>query len=236
MRTVSQVSSLTGVSVRTLHHYDAIGLLRPSAITGAGYRLYDDDAMKRLHSILLFRELGFSLEEIRKILDEPGFDPMKALDRQIGLLEAKKERLEAVIVQAKEIRERGYMDMKKDRFDVYSEKAKAQWGDTPAWKEYEEKSEGRTADRQRQLGDGLMEIFVRMGKVRPLGPESSEAQALVKELQDYISAHYYTCTAQILRGLGQMYAAGGEFTENIDKAAGNGTAVFARDAIEVFVK
>ena len=236
MRTVSQVSSLTGVSVRTLHHYDAIGLLRPSAITGAGYRLYDDDALERLHSILLFRELGFSLEEIRKILDEPGFDPMKALDRQIGLLEAKKERLEAVIVQAKEIRERGYMDMKKERFDVYSEKAKAQWGDTPAWKEYEEKSEGRTADRQRQLSDGLMEIFVRMGKVRPLGPESSEAQALVKELQDYISAHYYTCTAQILRGLGQMYAAGGEFTENIDKAAGNGTAVFARDAIEVFVK
>ena len=236
MRTVSQVSSLTGVSVRTLHHYDAIGLLRPSAITGASYRLYDDDAMKRLHSILLFRELGFSLEEIRKILDEPGFDTMKALDRQIGLLEAKKERLEAVIVQAKEMRERGYMDMKKDRFDVYSEKAKAQWGDTPAWKEYEEKSEGRTADRQRQLGDGLMEIFVRMGKVRPLGPESFEAQALVKELQDYITAHYYTCTPQILRGLGQMYAAGGEFTENIDKAAGSGTAVFARDAIEVFVK
>ena len=236
MRTVSQVSSLTGVSVRTLHHYDAIGLLRPSAVTGAGYRLYDDDALERLHSILLFRELGFSLEEIRKILDEPGFDPMKALDRQIGLLEAKKERLEAVIVQAKEIRERGYMDMKKERFDVYSEKAKAQWGDTPAWKEYEEKSEGRTAQRQRQLSDGLMEIFVRMGKVRHLGPESSGAQALVKELQDYISAHYYTCTAQILRGLGQMYAAGGEFTENIDKAAGNGTAVFARDAIEVFVK
>ena len=236
MRTVSQVSSLTGVSVRTLHHYDAIGLLRPSAITGAGYRLYDDDAMKRLHSILLFRELGFSLEEIRKILDEPGFDPMKALDDQIGLLEAKKERLEAVIVQAKEMRERGYMDMKKDRFDVYSEKAKAQWGDTPAWKEYEEKSEGRTAQRQRQLSDGLMEIFVRMGKVRPLGAGSSEAQALVKELQDYITAHYYTCTPQILRGLGQMYAAGGEFTENIDKAAGSGTAVFARDAIEVFVK
>ena len=110
MRTVSQVSSLTGVSVRTLHHYDAIGLLRPSAITGAGYRLYDDDALERLHSILLFRELGFSREEIRKILDEPRFDPMKALDRQIGLLEAKKERLEAVIVQAKEIRERGYTE------------------------------------------------------------------------------------------------------------------------------
>ena len=236
MRTVSQVSSLTGISVRTLHHYDAIGLLRPAKVTEAGYRLYDEASLERLHRILMYRELDFSLEEIRKLLDEQCADPMEALSRQIGLLEAKKERLEAVIAQAKEIQKRGYFEMKKDRFDVYSEKAKAQWGDTPAWKEYEEKAEGRTAQRQRQLGDGLMEIFVRMGKVRPLGPASSEAQTLVQELQSYITAHYYTCTPQILRGLGQMYAAGGEFTENIDKAAGDGTAVFARDAIEVFVK
>jgi len=236
MRTVSQVSSLTGVSVRTLHHYDAVGLLRPTRVTEAGYRLYDDAALERLHSILLFRELGFALEEIRKILDEPGFDPMEALDRQISLLEAKKERLEAVIGQAKEIRKRGSFDMKKDRFDVYTEKAKAQWGDTSAWKEFEEKSEGRSAQRERELGDGLMEIFARMGQIRQQDPAAPEAQALVKELRGYITEHYYDCTPQILRGLGRMYAAGGEFTENIDKAGGPGTAVFARDAIEVYVK
>ena len=235
MRTVSQVSSLTGVSVRMLRYYDAVGLLRPAKVTEAGYRLYDDASLERLHRILMYRELDFTLEEIRKLLDEADADPMEALSRQIGLLEAKKERLEAVIAQAKEIRKRGYFEMKKDRFDVYSEKAREQWGDTPAWKEYEEKSEGRTAQRQRQLGDGLMEIFVRMGQIRHLGPASSEAQALVKELQSYITAHYYTCTPQILRGLGQMYAAGGEFTENIDKAGGAGTAVFARDAIDIYV-
>ena len=235
MRTVSQVSSITGVSVRMLRYYDAVGLLRPAKVTEAGYRLYDDASLERLHRILMYRELDFTLEEIRKLLDEADADPMEALSRQIGLLEARKERLEAVIAQAKEIRERGYFEMKKDRFDVYSEKAREQWGDTPAWKEYEEKSEGRTAQRQRQLGNGLMEIFVRMGGARKLGPESSEAQALVKELQDYITAHYYTCTPQILRGLGQMYAAGGEFTENIDKAGGAGTAVFARDAIDIYV-
>ena len=235
MRTVSQVSSLTGVSVRTLHHYDAVGLLRPTRVTEAGYRLYDEAALERLHSILLYRELEFSLEEIRKLLDEPGFDPMEALDSQIRLLEEKKERLEAVLSQAKQMREKGSFGMKKEHFDKYSQEAKARWGETAAWKEYEEKSEGRTRDRERELGEGLMEIFARMGKLRHQDPASPEAQALVRELQRYITEHYYTCTPQILRGLGQMYAAGGEFTENIDKAGGEGTALFARDAIEAYV-
>ena len=125
--------------------------------------------------------------------------------------------------------------MKKDRFDVYTQRAKAQWGDTSAWKEFEEKSGDRSAHRERELGDGLMEVFVRMGKIRHIDPAAPEAQTLVKELRSYITEHYYDCTPQILRGLGQMYAAGGEFTENIDKAGGVGTAQFARDAIEVYV-
>ena len=79
MRTVKEVSKLTGVSVRTLHHYDAIGLLKPTAVTQAGYRLYDDEALGRLQSILLFRELQFPLKEIQAILDSPGFDRSQAL-------------------------------------------------------------------------------------------------------------------------------------------------------------
>ena len=235
MRTVRQVSALTGVSVRTLHHYDAIGLLRPTQVTEAGYRLYDEGALERLHSILLFRELEFPLEEIRKLLDEPGFDPMEALDSQIRLLEEKKERLETVIAQAKKMKEKGSFGMKKEHFDKYSQEAKARWGGTAAWKEYEQKSAGRSGDRERALGDGLMEIFVRIGALRGTDPGAKEAQALVKELRAYITEHYYDCTPQILRGLGQMYAAGGEFTENIDKAGGPGTALFARDAIEAYV-
>ena len=85
MKTVREVSKLTGVSVRTLHHYDAIGLLKPSRVTEAGYRLYDDTALARLQSILLFRELQFSLKEIRAILDAPSFDPADALTQQIAL-------------------------------------------------------------------------------------------------------------------------------------------------------
>jgi len=236
MRTVSQVSALTGVSVRTLHHYDAIGLLKPARITEAGYRLYDDPALERLHSILLFRELGFSLEEIKRILDTPDFDPMEALEKQIALLEEKRARLEAMIRQAKKFREKGTIEMKKETFDTYAREAESRWGKTEAWKEYAKKSEGRTREREQSLGDGLMDIFLRLGALRQGDPGSQEAQELVKELQSYITAHYYTCTPQILKGLGQMYAAGGEFTENIDKAGGPGTAVFARKAIEIYVK
>lgn len=236
MRTVSQVSELTGVSVRTLHHYDSIGLLKPTHVTEAGYRLYDESALERLHAILLFRELDFPLKQIREILDTPGFDPVKALEKQIELLEEKRARLDAVIRQAKRIKEKGTIEMKKDTFDTYAREAEVRWGKTDAWKEYAKKSEGRSKESEQTLGDGLMDIFRQLGQLRQGDPGSQEAQALVKELQSYITAHYYTCTPQILKGLGQMYAAGGEFTENIDKAGGPGTAVFARRAIGIFTR
>ena len=98
MRTVKEVSKLSGVSVRTLHHYDAIGLLKPTAVTASGYRLYDVTALRRLQSILLFRELGFPLKEIRTILDRPGFDQRAALEQQIHLLELQQKRLGELIL------------------------------------------------------------------------------------------------------------------------------------------
>ena len=114
MRTVKEVSDLTGVSVRTLHHYDAIGLLSPTKVTGAGYRLYDEEALGRLQSILLFRELQFSLKEIKAILDSPCFDLREALEQQIGLLELQRHRIGALIDFAREIQKKGvsYMDFK----------------------------------------------------------------------------------------------------------------------------
>ena len=91
MKTVREVSRITGVSVRTLHHYDAIGLLKPTAVTEAGYRLYDDAALKRMQSILFFRELQFPLKDIKRILDAPDFDPMTALAQQVHLLEMQRK-------------------------------------------------------------------------------------------------------------------------------------------------
>lgn len=124
----------------------------------------------------------------------------------------------------------------KSKMDNYAKQAKAQWGHTDAYKEYEEKSKGRSAEKDNALGAGMMQIFAEFGQIRTTDPKSPEAQSLVKKLQNYITEHFYHCTNEILASLGQMYACGGEFTENIDKAGGEGTAQFAADAIREYCK
>lgn len=241
MKTVKQVSELTGVSVRTLHHYDAIGLLRPSMVTEAGYRLYDEPALQRLHAIMLLRQLQFPLKEIKEILDRPGFDPMEALEQQIRLLELQRQHLTDLIDHARKIQKTGVIPMDFSSFDTakidkYAAKAKAKWGQTQPYKEFEAKTAGQSKEQMQTTGDGLMDIFREIGAVRHLSPANPQVQALVAKLQSYITEHYYTCTKQILFGLGQMYAAGDEMNENIDKAGGEGTGAFAREAITVYCK
>ena len=241
MKTVKDISKLSGVSVRTLHHYDAIGLLKPAKVTEAGYRLYDTASLQRLHAILLLRELQFSLKDIKEILDAPGFDPMEALQQQIGLLELRRQHLTELIDHARQIQKTGVIPMNFSSFDTakidrYAQEAKKQWGKTDAYKEYEVKTSGQSKSQMQETGDRLMDIFKEFGEIRHLSPASIEAQALVEKLQCFITDNYYTCTRQILFGLGQMYAAGDEMNENIDKAGGEGTGAFARDAITVYCK
>ena len=241
MMTVNEVSKSTGVSIRTLQYYDTIGLLPPAEYTKAGYRLYDDTAMERLQQILLFKELEFSLKEIKQIMDAPNFDRNKALEQQIELLTMKKEHLEGLITFARNIRRTGADKMDFNVFDTtkmdeYTRKAKEQWGQTPEYKEYEEKSGSQSLDTQKMAWQNLMLIFVEFGKMTDKKPEDSDVQLEVKKLQDYITEHFYKCPNKILNGLGKMYASGGEFTENIDKAAGSGTAAFVAKAIEIYCK
>lgn len=241
MKTVKEVSQLTGVSVRTLHHYDAIGLLKPTRVTQAGYRLYDDAAVQRLQTILLFRELQFPLKEIKQILDFPGFDPTEALAQQIKLLELKRKHLDELIAQARAIQKTGVRTMNFSAFDTtemdrYAAEAKAKWGKTEPYREFEQKTAGQSKEQLRSTGDALMDIFAQFGAIRHLSPAGTEAQALVAALQRFITEHYYHCTKQILRGLGQMYIAGDSMTENIERAGGEGTACFVHDAIEIYCK
>ena len=241
MKTVREVSKLTGVSVRTLHHYDAIGLLKPTRVTQAGYRLYDDTALQRLQTILLFRELRFPLQEIRTILDTPGFDPMTALDQQIHLLELQRQHLDDLITHARKIQTTGVIPMDftpydRRKMDEYAAQAKAKWGKTEAYQEFEEKTAGQTKEQLASTGDKLMDIFREFGALRRLSASDPQVQALVARLQGFITANYYNCNNQILRGLGQMYVAGDEMTANIDRAGGEGTAQFAHDAIEIYCK
>ena len=124
----------------------------------------------------------------------------------------------------------------RSELDEYAAQAKAKWGETEAYKEFEQKTAGQTPAQMQDTGDALMDIFAQIGAIRHTSPASGEAQALVAKLQGFITDHYYTCTKQILRGLGQMYIAGDSMTENIDKAGGEGTADFAHQAIEIYCK
>ena len=239
MMTVKQVSELTGVSVRTLQYYDQIGLLPPAKYTEAGYRLYDDAALERPEQVLLFRELEFPLREIKTILESPAFDRSKAIEQQIELLEMKKEHLENLILYAREIKLTGVkaMDMKvfdKSKIDEYTRQAREKWGGTEAYSEFSEKDSHRTDAEREQLQDKLMYIFAEFGTMRGKSPESPEVQAQVKKLQNFITEHMYNCTDTILRGLGKMYGGGGDFTMNIDKVGGNGTADLVAAAIEYY--
>ena len=241
MMTVHEVSKRTGVSIRALHHYDKLGLLPATEVTAAGYRLYDDTALERLQYILLFKELEFPLKDIRDILDSADFDQEKALEQQIHLLELKKERLDSLLNLARGIKKIGVKAMSFEAFDTkkideYAAQAKASWGHTAAYKEYEEKAKGRTKEDQQKLNVEMMSIFAELGKVKDMPCDASEPQALIRKLQEHICVHYYQCTDEILFSLGQMYAAGGEFTENIDRAGGNGTAEFTCRAIEAYCK
>ena len=239
MKTVKEVSQITGVSVRTLHHYDAIGLLPPTRVTEAGYRLYDDTALQRLQTILLLRQLEFPLKQIQEILDAPNFDPVAALEDQIRLLEMKRTHLDTLIAHAKKLQASGGLHMDFSAFDTtqldtYAAQAKEKWGKTDAYQEFSQKTKGKTNAQMNAAGDGLMAIFAEIGAIRHLAPDSAEAQALIGKLQAFITEHFYTCTKQILKGLGQMYIAGDSMTENIDRAGGAGTAQFAHEAIEIF--
>lgn len=237
MMTIGDLSALTHVSIRTLRHYDQIGLLKPSRVTEAGYRQYDESALQRLHTILLFRELEFPLADIARIVDAPGFDPIDALDRQITLLTMRREHIDNLIILAKGMKLKGLNHMDFSAFDArkiddYTAQAKAAWGKTDAWKEYE--ARGKSTEDNQQSGEKLMALFTEFGKHRNIDPASAEAKTMVQQLQDFITANFYTCTVPVLRGLADMYDGGGDFTRNIDKAGGEGTAAFVAAAIRIY--
>lgn len=239
MKTVTQVAALTGVSVRTLHHYDAIGLLKPTKVKESGYRLYDDGALEKLYLILVYRELGFPLKEIQAILDAPDYDRNQVLEKQIALLEQKKTHIQNLIHFARGLKLTGVRHLEFDNFNIkklddYCAQAETLYGKTDAWKEAQEKGKNRTKEENLALGDQTMALFAELGGMRGQSPDSEEVQRWVKRLQDFFTEHFYTCTNQILSGLGDLYAGGGSMTENIDNAGGKGTGEFAREAIRVY--
>lgn len=240
MLSVRQVSELTGVSVRTLHYYDEIGLLKPTEISDSGYRLYDDAAIDRLQQILLFRELEFPLKSIKQIMDSTSYNRQEALERQIELLMLKKEHLENVITFAQGIKMLGVRAVDFSVFDTrkldeYTQRAREQWENSKEFTEFEQKSLTRTADDELRLQEELMTLFAEFGSLKSLSPESAKVQEQVRKLQEFISENFYDCKKEHLSVLAKMYSSDGEFKQNIDNAGGVGTAEFVAAAVDVFV-
>ena len=240
---IKEFAKLTGVSVRTLHYYDEIGLIKPALVDAQnGYRFYDENSLLRMQEILFYRELDFPLKSILEILSSPDYDKQKALAEQRKLLELKKERLERII-DALDGATKGKVTMAAfDNSDYetarkqYEVEAKQRWGETDAYKEHEQKTANCSKDKWQEVNDGLMVIFTKFAECMKNGntADLDDAQALVKELQNYITENYYTCTKEIFAGLGQMYSADERFKTNIDKN-GEGTAEFVSKAIENYI-
>ena len=241
---VKEFAELTGVSVRTLHYYDEINLLKPAEIDeNNGYRFYDKTALERMQEILFYRELDFPLKSICEILSSPDYDKQKALSEQKKLLILKKERLERIIsaidnaeeseVVMKALNNNDYEAARKQ----YEAEAKERWGKTEAYKQHTDKTKNYSKDKWQSVTDGLDSIFGEFAECMKGGstPDSEAAKALAEKLQKYITDNFYTCTNEILLGLGQMYVCDERFTQNIDKH-GVGTAEFVNKAIIEYCK
>ena len=235
---VHEVVKLTGITARTLHYYDEIGLLKPTKVTEAGYRMYDDTALSRLQNILLFRELEFPLKEIKVILDSPDFDPSEAIAQQIELLELQYKHIGELIIFAREIQNKGVTTMNFDVFDKseikkYEAEVKAKWGNTKAYQEYQQKDITRNEGDYSKIANELMTMFSELGELKHLTPNADEVQKKISALQKFITDNYYVCTNEIFSGLSEMYVCDERFKSNIDKAGGDGTAGFVKQAIAV---
>ncbi|BCP58976.1 MerR family transcriptional regulator [Streptococcus parasuis] len=234
--TVKQVSQLTGLTVRTLHHYDQIGLLKPALVAENGYRYYNRVNLARLQEILLFRELDFPLKDIQQLLDVTEVNRQQVLRDHITLLELKRERLDRIINHARLLTEKGGEVMDFHAFDssqleAYKAEAKERWGNTSAFAEFEEKYD---ASKDRVFAQEMQAIFEAFGKMQNIEVSHPDVQAQVANLRAYITEHFYTCTKEILQNLGFMYVEDERFSANIDRAGGPGTVAFVSQAIAIY--
>ena len=237
---IKEFAEFTGVSVRTLHYYDEIGLLLPADVDRVtGYRYYDEKSILRMQEILFYRELDFSLKSISEMLSSSNYDKTKALQEQKHLLILKKERLERLIAAIDDA-EKGENVMKafdNSEFEGYKAEVQERWGNTDAYREHAQKTRNYGKDKWSSLIDDMNGIFRELAICMKNGtePEADECQKLVKKLQSHITENYYACTDEILFGLGQMYVADERFKNNIDKHA-DGTAAYVKEAISYYCK
>ena len=242
--TVGELARLAGITVRTLHHYDRIGLVRPGARTSAGYRTYDAHDLDRLQQVLLYRELGFPLEEVATLLDDPDADPAEHLRRQHRLLRERLERTQAMVAAVEkemEARQMGISLTPEERFEVfgdwlpeeYAEEAEQRWGDSEAWTQSQRRTATYSKDDWVRIKAETSAVEQRMVAAMTSGvPADSEpAMDLAEEFRQQISRYYYDCTPEIHAGLGRMYVEDERFTGYYERIA-PGLAQYVSTAVQ----
>ncbi|MGK5734112.1 MerR family transcriptional regulator [Streptomyces sp. URMC 124] len=240
---VGQVAATAGVTVRTLHHYDEIGLLSPGGRSHAGHRRYEDDDLDRLQQILFYRELGFPLEEVAALLDDPGADPVDHLRRQHGLLVERIERLQRMataVEHAMEAKKMGIRLTPEEKFEVFgdfdpdahAEEAGQRWGGTDAYRESQRRAASYTKDDWLRIQAEAKDLNERIAALMGTGaaPESPEAMDLAEEHRQQIRRFYYACDYEMHVNLAEMYITDERFTATYE-AIRPGMAVYLRDAI-----
>lgn len=231
--TIGEAARIGRVTVRTLHHYDAIGLLRPSLRTEAEYRLYTRDDLDRLHLIRLYRGVGMALADIGRLLDDPGFDRAAALrqhrDRLAALIDAQRTQLDALERMIAE--EAMTPDQMFDGIP-YEEEARRRWGDTPAFAESQRRTKRcSTADMARMKAE-LEDVEAELARLLAAGvaPDAPEAAAAAEAHRQHITRWFYDCSHDIHVGLAEMYLSDERFTEHYERRAA-GLAAFVAAAI-----
>ncbi len=238
--TIKQLANLAGISVRTLHHYDSIGILEPSRVKNNGYRYYEEKELLKLQQILFFRELDFPLLEIRQIINNPNFDMEKALNDQRKLIELKKERLASLIKTInktiKKINKENTMEDKElygglsnEKMEEYAKEAKERWGHTEAYRQSQERTKNWTKEDYKKLAENADKWMNNFALTMKHGPKSKIVQDLIAEHYNNLRT-FYEPNLKMYRGLADMYVADPRFTAYYEKYA-QGLAIFMKEAM-----
>lgn len=234
---IKEVADLVGISVRTLHHYDEIGLLTPDEVTASGYRLYSNENLETLQQILFFKELGFPLKKVKEIISSPSFDRGEALTLHRNMLLEKRKRLDQMIATVDKTIQytKGEIDMSnKEKFEgfdfsgnPYEQEARERWGDKAV-----DKANAKAAGMTEEMQDTFNNLYRKLADLRHESPSSEESQSAIGKWYVFLN-EFGDYSLDAFKGLGQMYVDDERFTKNIDKF-GEGLSVFMRDAMGIY--
>jgi len=251
LMTVSTAAKITGITIRTLHHYDKIGLLSPASISQSKYRLYSYKDLEQLQQILFFKEIGFSLKNIKQIMSAPHYSKKEALQKHIQVLAQKKQRLDSLIELIENVlnkegesNEEGksmadFTFFKEDnlaeRQREYYQEASRRWGNTRAFQEYTNKNNDIKSNEDWQLlNNAVQDFFKEIFKHIDESPDNNEVQSIIHEWKAFISANFYECSVEMLRHLGLIYISDERFSKYINNCGDNRLSGFVTQAINSY--